>query len=231
MSKKSRHACRWLVVAAVLAGSPAARAQVEVPPEEGEEWMAKQAIQNRKHLLKSEVAIAIGTLPVDAMYKGLTGTGSFTFHFSNHWAWEIFHVGYSKNFWTSLRRDLEENWRNPSSPQVIPEIMLFGDTNLVFKPFYGKLAYLNRSLVYGEFFLVAGPALAYYDLGDKPLNEKLTPGVDVGFGFRVHLTPYWSVRFDVRYYRFQSLEKPKYTRSDDVLFLSLGIALNLGGKQ
>lgn len=223
----TRHAGRWLVALAVLAASPAALAQVEVPPEEGEEWMARQAIQNRKHVLKSELAVAIGTLPVDALYKGLTATGSFTFHFSNNWAWEIFHVGYSKNFWTSLRRDLEENWRNPSSPQVIPEIMLFGDTNLVFKPFYGKLAYLNRSLVYGEFYLAAGPAVAWYDV-DK---DRLSIGADVGFGFRVHLTPYWSVRFDVRYYRFQSLEKPKETRGDDVLFLSLGMALNLGGKQ
>ena len=228
-----RNACQWLLVLAVLAASPAAAAPpVEVPPEEGEEWMARQAIQNRKHVLKSELALAIGTLPVDAMYKGLTGTASFTFHFSNNWAWEIFNVGYSKNFWTSLRRDLEENWRNPASPQIIPEIQIFGDSNLVFKPFYGKLAYLNRSLVYGEFYLAAGPAVAYYDTGGVgALNERLSVGVDVGFGFRVHLSPYWSVRLDVRYYRLQSLERPKYTHGDDVLFLQLGIALNLGGKQ
>jgi outer membrane beta-barrel protein len=219
-----RHACQWLLVAVALAASPAA-AQVEVPPEEGEEWMAKQAIQNRKHVLRHELAIAIGTLPVDAYYKGLTGTASYTLHVSRSWAWEIFNVGYSKNFWTSLRRDLEENWRNPASPQVIPEIQIFGDSNLVFKPFYGKLAYLNRSLVYGEFYLAAGPAVAWYNT-DK---DRLSVGADVGFGFRVHLSPHWSVRLDVRYYRFQSLEKPKYTRGDDVLFLQLGIALNVGG--
>jgi outer membrane beta-barrel protein len=222
----TRHGCRWLVTLALLAAlRPAAAAPVvEVPPEEGEEWMARQAIQNRKHTLKTELSVAIGTLPVDAMYKGLTANAQLTYHFGTVWAWEIFNFGYSKAFWTSLRRDLEENWRNPASPQVIPEIQFFGDSNLVFKPFYGKLAYLNRSLVYGEFFLVAGPAVAWYDT-DK---DRLAVGGDVGFGFRVHLTPRWSVRLDVRYYRFQTIVK-KDTRGDDVLFLQLGIALNVGG--
>ena len=221
----TRHGCQWLLVLALLAAAPAAAAPVvEVPPEEGEEWVARQAIQNRKHVLRHELGVAIGTLPIDAMYKGLTATATYTFHFSNTWAWEVFNVGYSKNFWTSLRKDLEQNWRNPASPQVIPEIQFFGDSNLVFKPFYGKLAYLNRSLVYGEFFLVAGPAVSWYDTQ----KDRLAVGGDVGFAFRVHLTPHWSVRFDVRYYRFQALVA-HHSHGDDVLFLQLGIALNLGG--
>jgi outer membrane beta-barrel protein len=221
-----RRGCRWLLVVATLAAAvPAAAAPAAVAPDDEDDWLSRQAIQNRKHVLKHELSVAIGTIPIDAFYKGLTGTAQYTIHFGNTWAWELFNFGYSKNFWTSLRRDLEENWRNPASPQVIPEIQFFGDTNLVFKPFYGKLAYLNRSLVYGEFYLVAGPAVSWYNT-DK---DRLALGADVGFGFRVHLSRYWSARLDVRYYRFQTLAKN--TTGDDVLFLQLGIALNLGGKR
>jgi outer membrane beta-barrel protein len=219
-----RRGCQWLLVLAVLAAStPASAAPAE--PDEEDDWMSRQAIQNRKHVLRHELGIAIGTIPIDAYYKGLTGTASYTFHFGNTWAWEVFNFSYSKNFWTSLRKDLEENWRNPASPQVIPEIEFFGDSNLVFKPFYGKLAYLNRSLVYGEFYLTAGPAASWYNTD----RDRLAVGADVGFGFRVHMSRYWSTRFDVRYYRFQTLAKK--SSGDDVLFLQLGIALNLGGKQ
>jgi outer membrane beta-barrel protein len=218
-----RRRFRWLLVLVVLAvAAPAAAAPAEG---DNEDWMSRQAIQNRKHMLRHELAVAIGTIPVDAYYKGLTATASYTIHLSNSWAWELFNVGYSKNFWTSLRKDLEQNWRNPASPQVIPEVNYFGDSNLVFKPLYGKLAYLNRSLVYGEFYLAAGPAVAWYNTN----QDRLYLGADVGFGFRVHLSPYWSTRLDVRYYRFQSLAKN--TKGDDVLFLQLGIALNLGGKR
>ncbi|MBI5481751.1 MAG: outer membrane beta-barrel domain-containing protein [Deltaproteobacteria bacterium] len=221
-----RRGCQWLLVLVLLAAAaPAAAGPAEAADGE-EDWMSRQAIQNRKHGLRHELGIALGTIPIDPFYKGLCGTAQYTFHFGNSWAWELFNVGYSKNFWTSLRKDLEQNWRNPASPQVIPEVEIFGDSNLVFKPLYGKLAYLNRSLVYGEFYLAAGPAVAWYNTR----YDRLSVGADVGFGFRVHLSPYWSVRFDVRYYRFQKLAK-KDSTGDDVLFLQLGMALNLGGKQ
>jgi outer membrane beta-barrel protein len=221
-----RRGCQWLLVLAMIAAAAPAVAAPATADDDDDDWMARQAIQNRKHALRHELGIAVGTIPVDAYYKGLTGTAQYTFHFSPSWAWEIFNVGYSKNFWTSLRKDLEQNWRNPASPTVIPEIQYFGDSNLVFKPLYGKLAYLNQSLVYGEFYLAAGPAVAWYDT-DK---DRLSVGVDVGFGFRVHLSRHWSTRFDVRYYRLQTLVA-QHSKGDDVLFLQLGIALNLGGSQ
>jgi len=192
-----------------------------VAEEEGEEQL--QAIQNRKHVLRHELGVGIGTIPIDPYYKGLTGSAHYTFHFNHTWGWEVFHVGYSKNFWTSLRKDLEENWRNPSSPQVIPEVQILGDTNIVFRPLYGKLAHLNRSLVYGEFSLTAGVAGAYYQ------TKKAYVGGDVGFGMRVFLSKHWSTRFDVRYYRLQQVDK--FSKGDNVLFLQLGVALNLGGSK
>ncbi|HEY3355965.1 MAG TPA: outer membrane beta-barrel domain-containing protein [Polyangia bacterium] len=184
---------------------------------------AVTAIQNRKHVLRHELTLAVGTIPIDAYYKGLTGTGQYTFHFGPSWAWEIVSFTYSQNFWTTLRKDLEYNWRAPGAPKI-PEMQFFGDSNLVWKPLYGKLAYLNRSLVYGELYWVIGAAGARYTETGNYI------GADTGLGFRVHMSEHFSARLDLRYYRFQQLHRfTKNDNNDNLLLVQLGISLNLGG--
>jgi outer membrane beta-barrel protein len=199
-----------LVIGLLAAAAPAVA-------DEFEEGGTLYAIQNRKHVMGHEFTLAVGTIPMDAFYKGLVGTFQYTYHFSDAWAWEIVSFSYSKNIWTALRDDLEQNWK--VKPVNIPEMNYFGDTNIVWKPLYGKLAYLNRSLVYGELFFNAGAAVAKYTTPGAYL------GADAGFGLRVHLSPHFSTRLDIRYYRFQRLDK--LADNDNVLFLQLGICLNL----
>ena len=155
--------------------------------------------------------------PLDAFYKGLTGTFSYTYHFNDSWAWEIVGFTYSSNFWTGLKDELEQQWK--VKPVNIPELNYFGDSNLVWKPLYGKLASFNRALIYGEFFFTVGPAIAKYTTPGAYL------GGNVGIGFRVHLSKYFSTRLDVRYYRFQRLDR--LGDNDDVLFIQLGLSLNI----
>jgi outer membrane beta-barrel protein len=206
-----------LLVALVLLGVAAPAAALD--PDERPSY----AIQNRKYLLSHELTLAVGTVPIDAFYKGLTGTFQYTIHFGTTWAWEVVSFSYSQNFWTSLREDLENNWRNPASPTAISELRFFGDSNLILKPLYGKLAYLNRSLVYGELYLALGPAAAQYT------TDEYHVGGDVGVGFRVYLARRLSARLDLRYYRFQRVAGSGGDRDhDDVLFIQLGLSLNLG---
>lgn len=199
------------LVAVLLGTAAPARA------DEFDEGGTLYAIQKRQHVLGHEFTLALGTVPMDAFYKGLTGTFSYTYHFTDSWAWEIVGFTYSWNFWTGLKDRLEQEWK--VKPVNIPELNYMGDSNLVWKPLYGKLAWFNRALIYGEFYFTLGPAIAKYT----------TPGAyfggNAGIGLRVHLSRYFSTRLDVRYYRFQRLDK--LGDNDDVLFIQLGLALSI----
>jgi outer membrane beta-barrel protein len=210
-----RMACGALLLTMGTLGvaSPAAAA------DEFDEGGTLYAIQKRKHVMGHEFTLAMGTIPMDAFYKGLTGTFQYTYHFNESWAWEIVSFTYSQDIYTSLKDDLEANWK--VKPVNINEMTYFADSNLVWKPLYGKLVYHNRGLLFGEFFWVIGPAVAKYN------SPGAYFGGNAGFGIRFYLSEHFSTRLDLRYYRFQRLEVSRLGDNDNVLFVQLGISLNV----
>lgn len=177
------------------------------------------AIQNRKHVIAHEFAIGLGTVPLDAFYKGLTGNFSYTYHFDDLWGWEIVSGSYSLNFDTGLREDLETNFG--VQPTEFPELRAFGSSNIVLKPMYGKIVLLNDTLIYGEVFLTAGPAIAEYK------NAGVFIGANIGAGFRLFLSQYFALRFEVRDFEF--IEASTFDDLRNELLLQFGVALNIGG--
>lgn len=176
------------------------------------------AIQNRKYLVSHEFAIGLGTVPLDAFYKGITFAGSYTFHFNDEIAWEILGGAYSLNVKTSLREDLEQNFG--VQPTEFPELRLLFNSNFVWKPLYGKMVFRNSSLLYGELFLTAGPAVASY------VNvENLFIGLNAGLGGRLYLTRAFALRADIRWYEIVNTGDFGDFRGE--LLLQLGIGLNI----
>ncbi len=182
-----------------------------------DEGGALYAVQNRKYTASHEFSVGGGSLPLDAFYKGYTVSGAYTLHFSDLWAWEMVHGAYSFNVNTDLREELQSNWN--AEPTRFPKIQWFGDSNLVLKPLYGKLAWFNDSLIYGEMFFTVGPALASYE------NAGTHVGANLGLGFRFYLSESWSLRLDARDYYFVAVDDTS-TRSNE-LFFSAGISLNV----
>lgn len=185
--QRSGWATTVLVVSGVLSWSTPAAAQLsfdDVAPR-------TYAIEERPYRLGHEFNLGFGVLPLDAFYVGAVVDFSYTYHFSDLWAWEIVNVGYSQNFDTPLRSNLEENYRLAPVQGGGTRINLLGSTNLVAKPLFGKLALFNRKLIYSEtFFNVgAGPVLK----GENWLFSAV-----VGMGIRFWANNAVSVRFDVR---------------------------------
>lgn len=172
----------------VLMGPTVANAAEELD----EEQVATYAVQSRLFRLGGELTCTAGVFPINAFSKGLTVGGSFTYHFSNSWAWEVIQGAYVyKQIDTGLKTELLENFN--VEPTDISAIDLLLSSNFVLKPFYGKLAVYNRRVIHLEVSIPLGIALARYT---NPLSYL--PGPSAGVLFRIFLSPHTSIRIDVR---------------------------------
>jgi outer membrane beta-barrel protein len=173
------------------------------------------AVQNRQHTMAHEFSAWLGTLPLDAFEKGLTFTGAYTLHFNDLFAWEIGQFTYSYLIETDLNDELA-NLPQPVGHTEIEPVEYFVTSSFVFKPIYGKLALLNRTLVFGEVFALIGGGYGKMRLTDRAV-------VDGGVGFRIYAGKYVSFRLDIRDYMF--------LLKDDLhneLWIALGVCLSFG---
>jgi outer membrane beta-barrel protein len=178
---------------------------------------AAYAVQNREYRLGHELHAGIGTLPLNAFSKGFTVGGGYTYHFNSLWAWEIAQFEYSIGIDTGLKKQLLDNFQ--VQPTQIESVSYIGSSTILFKPFYGKLAAVNRSVIHMEIFLALGGAFAHYQNPDA-----YRFGFDAGAGIRFYLGEHFSFRLDVRDYTFFNGTKP-----ESELYLGLAAALSFGG--
>lgn len=195
-------------------------------PKQGPAWEESDklpAVQNRLYRVEHEFQAGIGVLPVDAFSKGFTLGGGYAWHITDLWGVEL-RAAYLLNFKTALRDKLENNFGEP--PSKFAEIRLYGEVSALFKPIYGKLSFLNKTLVYGEIYLSASAIVARLNGGsatdDEPQGkgDRLGFGGAPGFGLRGYLNRYLSLRFDFRYMLLYSRGEGHYP-----LALTLNLAV------
>lgn len=174
------------------------------------------SIEPRNVMGRHELMISIGSLPKDAFETGLTIQGSYAYHFNQLFAWEVVGGTYSFNVATDLSTELRNRFELSPEREGILEAILH--TNFVFKPLYGKIALLNRTMGEAEVFFVAGPALGFFDDQSRPF------GFNVGVGLRFFLGRYFSLRLDLRDYAFL----PDFAEVDNHFFVSFGLSLTFG---
>lgn len=170
------------------------------------------AVQNRKYSQTHEFTAWVGTLPLDAFTKGLTGSAGYTLHFNDTIAWEVGQFTYSYGIDTQLNEDLNAL---SVGPTPFERVRYFASSNVMFKPMYGKQAVLNRGLVYQETFLTAG-----FSYGWLTITQR--PGVNVGVGTRIYGGENFSVRIDIRDTVFFGADDRQ-----NELWLAIGTSLTL----
>jgi outer membrane beta-barrel protein len=173
------------------------------------------SIERRDLMGSHELIATVGALPMDAFAKGLSLYGSYSYHFTHLWAWEIVGGLWSFNFDTGLEQELKD--RFDVQPTELGQLRWILNSNVVVKPLYGKFTLTNDSLFSGEMFFVLGYALGGY-------TAAIPSGADVGVGFRLFMGRYFSMRFDIRDYMFF----PGFNSLENNLYLSLGLSLTFG---
>jgi len=222
-----------LVLALGAAGWSAPAAAISVIGEDQD----VEVIQNRTFKMAHELALEVGLLPIDAYYKGVTGTLRYTWHMSPHVGWELFGVSYSWNWDSRLKEALiEEFGANETTDYEFREAVLIAESNFVLKPFYGKMALFNRAILRSEFFLNLGPAYMLFTPSSTTFTSGLShrPGLNYGMGLRLFAAEWFSLRVDLRHYivlavdAFFLEQADRRLEIDNVLYMGLGGSFNIG---
>lgn len=203
----------------ICTASREARADEDIDTDE----VATYAVQQRMFRLGLELTAGAGFLPINAFNKGFAAQGAVTWHMSSIWGWEIVQGGYVlTNLSTGLKKELLDNFG--VEPTQLPYANWLLSSNLVFKPFYGKIAAFNRSLNRIEIYFPIGIALAKYE---NPGEYR--QGIDLGLGFRWYLGQHTSLRLEVRdYLVFPAFNNLTLTNE---IMASLGFSVAWGGAE
>ncbi|WP_224242083.1 outer membrane beta-barrel domain-containing protein [Hyalangium gracile] len=181
------------------------------------------AVQDRLYQLNHELMLGLGVLPADAFYKGYYAGLSYTYHFSDHFAWQVGRGGYSYNVKTSLRRQLERDFGvAPTDTSFEDEVQWFVGSDVMWSPFYGKTSILNQKVLHFEAFLLGGATVF-------KLNREggFRPGANVGLGLRVFKSNHISFRLDVT----NNVVFAGASRIINIPSIQLATALNFGATE
>lgn len=182
------------------------------------------ALQDRAYRLQNEFTVMIGVLPSDPYTKGLYAQGGYAFHFNDFFGIQA-RGAYSVSFPSKLREQLERDFT--ILPTAFSQVLFFVGGDVVFRPLYGKLSFLNRFVIHGELHLFAGGSAFGFTDGVTP---SLRPALDVGGGGRVFLGKNASLRLDLTDHVV--LAAPgSMTGISNVLALCFGLAVNFGGTE
>ncbi|MBL8953330.1 MAG: outer membrane beta-barrel domain-containing protein [Myxococcaceae bacterium] len=171
------------------------------------------AIQERAFRMSTEFNLAIGVLPLDAFTKQVYGQVSFVYHFTDYFAWQVGRGAYGYNWSTGLKAQLEKDYG--VLPTTIDVIQFFVGSDLMFSPFYGKAAILNRAVIYYEAYLLVGVSVFKY-------TNAFRPAANIGGGIRIFQNKYVSYRLEVTD-NIVIKERP-----EQVMQINLMLALNFG---
>ncbi len=205
-----------VILLAALVAPAAALAQTEELENPG----SVAAVQERAYRMHHELTLGLGVLPLDAFYKGLYAQVGYAYHFTDHFGWQIGRGAYSYAAKTGLREQLERDFA--VLPTAFDEVQFFVGSDLLWKPFYGKLSFLNRWVLHGELYFLLGATVFKF-------TNAFRPGVNLGGGGRLFVSKAVSFRLEVT----NNIVLPLggATSLLNVMTMTLGLSLNFGGTE
>ena len=129
-----------------------------------------KVIQERLYDQTHEIFFEGGYIPGD-FYDSFPVGGGYLYHFNETWAWEVFRAEAVADQEKDIVTQLAEEFR--VEPSQFDRLTQMVQTALVFKPTYGKDAFLNSRIINHESSLSLGLGVATFD-ADFPEDETLS---------------------------------------------------------
>lgn len=176
-------------------------------------WGAKRkvrVVQRRLHAKDSrhEVTAFGGIIPNDPFLFYYMAGARYGYFASESFSLEL---TYAKPFLkdTDLGSFLEDTFPKIDDVQENDRFQHMAHADLVWTPFYGKMAFLSTKLIHFDLgmFLGAGWLNTQYLNKETAVSEtRHTIEGNVGAGFRFHIMDYFTLRFDVHQYFFKKVQ-------------------------
>ena len=156
------------------------------------------AVQNRIFHKSNEIDLSVGYIADDDFYHVYPVSVGYTWHMNERWAWEVARLGYMFNEDKDLKSTLENEF--DVTPERFPEQKYMWHTHLVYKPLYGKSAFLNRWLTNNEIYFFAGPGQVNYEwkYSTGETKEENVFSASFGAGMRFFMSKHFCFNLEVR---------------------------------
>ncbi len=176
------------------------------------------AVQNRIFHRSHELDLSVGYIADDAFFQVYPIGLGYTFHFNERIAWEVGRVQYMFNQERNLKKTLEEEFN--VTPERFPEPKYMYHSHLVYKPLYGKHAFLNRGIINNEIYLFAGAGMAHYEwqLSTGETQEEDAMSISFGAGLKYYLNKSFCLNFEIR-----ELMNFREDETENNLYFGLGL--------
>jgi outer membrane beta-barrel protein len=155
------------------------------------------AIQNRVFFRYHELGLSTGYIADDDFFHIYPLAASYTFNYSELWSLEVFRFQYMFTQEKDLKGELLELGVEPSR---YPEQKYALHSHLIIKPFYGKSAFFNRSIINHETYFFAGGGVTQYEwlrsYGESETENA--PSLSFGGGMKFFLNDRFCLNFEIR---------------------------------
>ena len=189
------------------------------------------AVVRNKYFYKTnkiELSGTAGAMPLDSVVNHLLVGGRATWHFSDHFGWEIAHIQVASPSITGNIKDIVT--ANSLSNVQFSQINLLATSNILLSPIYGKIRFFGNQVLYFDIYSVFGFGLANTKTiklsssapVESTVRQGMDPVVDFGLGVKIFTGDALAILIDLRdYVTFTEVYSSRKPRSNFSVFAGL----------
>ncbi|NQW44543.1 MAG: outer membrane beta-barrel domain-containing protein [Deltaproteobacteria bacterium] len=189
------------------------------------------AVVRNKYFYKTnkiELSGTAGAMPLDSVVNHLLVGGRATWHFSDHFGWEIAHIQVASPSISANIKDIVT--ANSLSNVQFSQINLLATSNILLSPIYGKIRFFGNQVLYFDIYSVFGFGLANTKTiklsssapVESTVRQGMDPVFDFGLGVKIFTGDALAILIDLRdYVTFTEVYSSRKPRSNFSVFAGL----------
>lgn len=157
------------------------------------------AVQNKVFHRNHELSLNVGYIADDEFFMVYPVSLGYTYNFNEDFGWQVARAQY---LFTQERELMQKLKRDPYyvQPEFFSQPKYMVHSHFIWKPFYGKSAFMNRMVVNHETYLFAGGGMAYYErtFSTGVTESENALSLSFGAGFKYFINQKFCINAEIR---------------------------------